>query len=154
MAKRKCFFTFLYQKVDFFLIFLTRTFAEPPKMERISIYSFTFVWQILAKNLPNCRLFSAKARVVCRNKHFISPQSVTQLSAYRRILVLIPEKFLPKGKILPCFFPHDFLFEAKKALPPEKQKDSRVAWWLTCPASLGARTSLPACFCQAKAAFR
>ena len=109
---------------------------------------------ILTKNPQKRRLLSAQACDAFRSEHFFAPQNVAWLSAHRRIPVLFSEFFLLEYGILASFFPCLFLFGAGKALPVKKQKESRMAWWLTRPASSGARVPLPACTCQAKAAFR
>ena len=127
-------------------------FLSAPKRE--PFYTFIYACLLfLTKTPQNRRLFSARARAACRNEHFFSPQGAAQLSACRRIFVLIPEKICPEGGILACFFPHVFLFGAGKALPPGKQIESRRLRWLTRPASLCARDALPAYRCMAKAIF-
>ena len=122
---------------------------------RRQLYTLFYIYLLaLTKKPRKRRLIAAKARTACRNEHFFSPQGAALLSACRRILVLIPEKFRPKDRILPCFFPHDFLFEAKKALPTEKQKESGKPWRLTRSAPSGARAFPTACTCQATTASR
>ena len=76
------------------------------------------------------------------------------MSACRRILAPVPEISRPEVGILARFFPHVLLFGAGEALLMEWQKASRSPRWLTRPAPSGARASLPACTCQAKAASR
>ena len=109
---------------------------------------------ILTKSPQNCRLFSARAHIACRNEHFFSPQGVTKMSASRRNPLFIPEEIFPKDGILAYFFPLVFLFETRKRLLPKKQKESRKTRWLTRPAPPCVRTLPAACTCQAKAVFR
>ena len=135
---------FFTTKSKIFRIFADKEFFSPAP-NRINFYTFPYVClQNLTIFPQNHRLFSARARIVCRKKHFFSPQREAKLSACQRISALIPEFFLPKYGVLVCFFPHDFLFETRKALPPEERKESRKPQWLTRPASSGTRDSPPA----------
>ena len=134
----------------FFAYANKRPFLSAPNSKLFYTLFYISLW-ILAECPQNHHLFSAVTRIVFRNEHFFSPQGAVLLSACRRILVLISIKILPKGRILPCFFPHIYLVATGKSLLPEKQKESRTARWLTRTASSCARDFPTACICQAKA---
>ena len=152
------------QKERKFVCFVTGSTAFLAFADKHSFHSiqnrkgfYTFICVcllVLTKNPENHRLFSARARAAFRNAHFFSPQSVAQLSAYRRVFVLFCQRFLQKSGFGACFFPYNFLVEAGKTLSVKKQRESRTACWLTRPNFLGARESPPTCICQAKSAFR
>ena len=94
-------------------------------LNRKKIHMYIYIRLLLLTKFPQKRcLFSARARTVCRNKHFFSPHCVAKLSACRRIPLLFSGKGRPKGGISACFSPLVFLFGAGKALPAEKQKGS------------------------------
>ena len=146
-------FVFSASKSNIFFVFADGcSFFSAPSRRDSCMFIHIYLL-VLTKNPQKCHLLSARARVVFRNEHFFSPQGVAQLSACRRISVLISGIFLPRGRIFPCLFPHVFLFEVWKVLPPGKQKETRTARWLTRLALSCARDALPAYRCQAKAVF-
>ena len=112
-------------KSSFFHVYADRYLPVTAPVRKSFYILFHASLRILTKTPQKHRLFSARARAACRNKHFFSPQSAAILSACRRILLPIPGEKLPKGEVLACFFPFVFLIEAGEHLPVKKQRESR-----------------------------
>ena len=115
-----------YQKESISLIYVTgstvflvlankHSFLSTPNRKKI--YTFVYACLLVLTKIPQkCRLFSARARIVFRTKHFSSPHYAARMSACRRIRLRISGKFRPKSGIPACFFLLVFLFEVNIVL--------------------------------------